>query len=188
MKTPPNSVRTIDPVGHASRQPASSQCLQTSEEKVHEVGSAALPPKPGTGGCSTNFTWRQVEAPTAPVLSYENPLQSKPSWSTPFHSLQATSQALQPMHNVESVRNAVTLMRSLLSCIYSGVRVHLLQCCFATSTAPRHHIADQGFGFHDADVGLFADHEQVVDDVPRHLPAIAPMVGESDNDLLVISE
>jgi hypothetical protein len=28
--TDPNSVRKIDPVGHTSRQPARSQCLQTS--------------------------------------------------------------------------------------------------------------------------------------------------------------
>ena len=68
-KTPPNSVRTIAPVGHASRHPATSQCLQTSEENAHELRSAALPPNPGLGSCSTNFTCRQVEWPTAPVLS-----------------------------------------------------------------------------------------------------------------------
>ena len=34
-KTLPNSVRTIEPVGHASRQPAFSQCLQTSDENSH---------------------------------------------------------------------------------------------------------------------------------------------------------
>src|SRR3954449_6414375 len=37
--TPPNSVRTIAPVGHASRQPATSQCLHTSDENVHEGDS-----------------------------------------------------------------------------------------------------------------------------------------------------
>src|SRR5215469_2681025 len=114
MKTPPNSVRTIEPVGQASRQPAFSQCLHTSEENVQDVCSPRLPPIPGTGVCSTNFTCRHVEAPTAPVLSYEYPLHSRPSSLTPFHSLQATSQALQPMHKVESVRNAVTLMRFVL--------------------------------------------------------------------------
>src|SRR5205823_9667740 len=107
MKTPPNSVRTIAPVGQASRHPAFSQCLQTSDEKDHEFISGALPPKPGSGVCSTNFTCRHVCAPTAPVLSYENPLQFRPSSPTAFHSLHATSQALQPIHNVESVRNAV---------------------------------------------------------------------------------
>ena len=44
---------------------------------------------------------------TAAYDAYAIALQSKPSSATPFHSLQATSQALQPMHNVESVRNAV---------------------------------------------------------------------------------
>src|SRR5215472_9518590 len=68
-KTPPNSVRTIAPVGQASRQPAFSQCLHTSEENDHEFSSGALPPNPGSGACSTNLTWRQVRAPTAPVLS-----------------------------------------------------------------------------------------------------------------------
>ena len=42
------------------------------------------------------------------MLSYENPEKSKPSAGTSFHSLHATSHALQPMQTVESVRNAVT--------------------------------------------------------------------------------
>src|SRR5579872_4239997 len=114
MKTPPNSVLTIEPVGQASRHPACSQCLQTSDENAHEACSPAFPPRPGTGDCSTNFTCRHVEAPSDLVLSSENPVQSSPSSPTPFHSLQATSQALQPMHKVESVKNAVTLMPSVL--------------------------------------------------------------------------
>src|SRR5439155_1457316 len=39
----PTSVRTIEPVGHASRQPDSSQGLQTPREKSSETG---LPPSP----------------------------------------------------------------------------------------------------------------------------------------------
>src|SRR4029453_10890630 len=99
MKTPPNSVRTIDPVGHASRQPACSQCLQTSEEK----SQAGRPSR----RCSTNFTCRQLEWPSPPVLSYDMPVQVNPSCGTSFHSLHATSQALQPMQTVESVKNPV---------------------------------------------------------------------------------
>src|SRR3954468_19903634 len=130
MNTPPNSVRTIEPVGHASRHPASSQCLHTSDEKTHDACSPAFPPNPGTGACSTNFTCLQVEAPSAPVLSYEYPLQSKPSSLTPFHSLHATSQALQPMHKVESVRNAVMLMQSvLLKNSTARVRLVLVRAC-----------------------------------------------------------
>src|SRR3954469_8932317 len=111
-KTPPNSVRTIAPVGHASRHPATSQCLQTSEENVQDGDSGEFAPKPGSGSLSTNFTCRHVEWPRARVLSYEVPRQSSPSSATPFHSLHATSHALQPMQSVESVRNAVVVMRT----------------------------------------------------------------------------
>src|SRR5947209_19736565 len=110
MKTPPNSVRTIEPVGQASRHPACSQCLQTSEEKLHELCSPALPPNPGSGASSTNFTWRQVDAPTASVLSKEKPLTSNPPSKTPFNSLQPIPNALQPSNRVRSVRKAVRPM------------------------------------------------------------------------------
>src|SRR5262245_56147947 len=102
-KTPPNSVRTIEPVGQASRQPACSQCLQTSDEKSHD-GRPAV-------SRSTNLTWRQLECPSSPVWSYdERARQTKPSCGTSLHSLQATSHALQPMHSVESVKKPVVGM------------------------------------------------------------------------------
>src|ERR1043165_33195 len=100
----------MEPVGHASRHPACSQCLQTSEENSHVRASAALPPRPMRGSLSTNFTCRHVECPSARVLSYDLPLQRKPSSGTPFHSLHATSHALQPMQSVESVKKPVTVM------------------------------------------------------------------------------
>src|SRR5438045_6828720 len=109
-KTLPNSVRTIDPVGQASRQPALSQCLQTSEENAHVMWSGALPPVPMEVSCSTNFTCRHVEWPNAKVLSYDRPLQRKPSSGTSFHSLHATSHALQPMQRVESVKKPVVFI------------------------------------------------------------------------------
>src|ERR1043166_1228042 len=109
--TPPNSVRTIDPVGHASRQPARSQCLQTSDAKAHEICDGSLPPAPTHGCRSTNFTCRQDEWPSACVLSYDSPLHTKPSSGTWFHSLHATSHALHPMQSVASVRNAVIAIR-----------------------------------------------------------------------------
>src|SRR5687767_2359573 len=109
MKTPPNSVRTIEPVGHASRQPAFSQCLQTSEEKSHRTPPFDSLRSLRAGPLrSTNLTCRHVEWPSAPVLSYERPRKLKPSAGTWFHSLHATSHALQPMQSVESVRNPVT--------------------------------------------------------------------------------
>src|SRR3954447_24889719 len=98
----------IEPVGQASRHPAFSQCLQTSEENSQAIRSGALPPRPISGVRSTNLTCRQVECPRATVLSYELPLQRKPSCGTSFHSLHATSHALQPMQRVESVKKPVT--------------------------------------------------------------------------------
>src|SRR5437762_13547033 len=104
----------MEPVGHASRQPAFSQCLQTSEENSHVIPPGALPPRPNTGSRSTNLTCRHVECPSARVLSYECPLQLKPSSGTPFHSLHATSHALQPMQSVESVKEPVTAIRGVM--------------------------------------------------------------------------
>ncbi len=51
-------------------------------------------------------TWRQVLAPRATVLSYDIPVRARsPSRGLPFHSLHATSQALQPMQIEVSVKN-----------------------------------------------------------------------------------
>src|SRR5439155_12100692 len=113
-KTEPTSVRTIEPVGHASRQPASWQCLQTSDRKIQRSGSSDCaserPIKPVIcfrfwQSCSRNKTCRHVDAPSLPVLSYEFPVHVNPSSGTSFHSLHATSHALQPMHTVGSVKN-----------------------------------------------------------------------------------
>src|SRR5437762_6135328 len=108
-RTEPTSVRTIEPVGHASRQPASSQCLQTSDKKTQRNGSSLSSDEPTIcrpfgRSCSRNRTCRHVDAPSWPVLSYEFPDQTKPSSGTWFHSLHATSHALQPMQTVGSVK------------------------------------------------------------------------------------
>src|SRR5262249_41803566 len=105
-KTVSSSVRTIDPVGQASRQPACSQCLQTSETNDHDTCSPELPPTPNAVSISTKAASRHVEWPGCRVLSYERPVHSKPSAGTWLYSLHATSHALQPMQRVESVRNA----------------------------------------------------------------------------------
>ena len=57
--------------------------------------------------CSTNATWRQVFAPNPPVLSYESPDSEYSSTGLRFHSLHATSHALQPMHTDVSVKKAI---------------------------------------------------------------------------------
>ena len=54
-----------------------------------------------------NATWRQVEAPRPTVLSYDMPVRLSPSSGTAFHSLQATSQALQPMQTDVSVKKPI---------------------------------------------------------------------------------
>ena len=51
-----------------------------------------------------NATCRHVNEPSEPVLSYEFPVSSRPSSGMRFHSLHATSQALQPMHTEVSVK------------------------------------------------------------------------------------
>src|SRR5262245_61008334 len=89
-----NSVRMIDPVGHASRHAAVWQCLQTSDMSNHENFVFS------TIGRSTNATCRHVDAPRCTVLSYDMPLNRSPSSGNWFHCLQATSHALHPMHTV----------------------------------------------------------------------------------------
>ena len=100
------------------------QCLQTSEDisqrkpstlsTVSTSGIAAWVTRWSSTGirCSMNATWRQVVAPSAPVLSSEVPRWFIPSAGTSFHSLQATSQALQPMHSEVSVKNPTRVSAS----------------------------------------------------------------------------
>ncbi len=100
--TVPSSVRRRDPVGHTSRQAAEVQCLQTSEDISHRTSPA--PAGVAGASCSMNATWRHVLAPSAPLLSYDIPVRSRPPEGTRFHSLQATSQALHPMQTLVSVK------------------------------------------------------------------------------------
>src|SRR5438067_4532817 len=100
--TVPNSVRNSDPVGHTSRQAACVQCLHTSEDISQRTPSASP-----MAFCSMNATCRQVSAPSPTVLSYDIPVRFRPSSGTWFHSLQATSQALQPMQTEVSVKNPI---------------------------------------------------------------------------------
>src|SRR5262249_49330227 len=83
-------------VGHTSMQLACAQCLQTSLIMFH-----AIPPLSVVR--SWNCTWRQFCSSSWPVLS-----KPSPNWPTCpgswFHSLHATSQALQPMQSVVSVK------------------------------------------------------------------------------------
>ncbi len=113
--TVPNSVRISAPVGHTSRHAASVQCLHTSLDISQRTAPAVPSAAPGGGGsappgrpiCSIKATCRQVEAPSRTELSYDIPVSSIPSSGTAFHSLQATSQALQPMQTEVSVKNPI---------------------------------------------------------------------------------
>lgn len=62
---------------------------------------------PAGRGCSTNATCRHEFAVNAPVLSYDMPSRSSPEPGTSFHSLQATSHALQPMQTLVSVKKPI---------------------------------------------------------------------------------
>src|SRR3982751_157488 len=114
MTTVPNSVRVIAPVGQTSRQPACVQCLQTSEDINHRKSVPRFGSCPSSGFCcSMNATCRHVFAFSSPVLSYEWPVKGCMSSGTKFHSLHATSHALQPMQTVVSVKKPTRCCVSL---------------------------------------------------------------------------
>src|SRR5947209_4623829 len=101
------------PVGQFSRQPALEQCLHTSDMRSHEKSPTPVVWPPSGIGRSTNETCRHVEAPRSTVLSYDMPVKANPSSGSWFHSLHATSHALQPMQTVVSVKNPFAPMSGL---------------------------------------------------------------------------
>src|SRR5213592_2566057 len=111
--TVPNSVRNSEPVGHTSRHAACVQCLYTSDD-INQRSASPSPSWSTCSGvrCSTNATWRHEFAPSVDVLSYDSPVQTSPSSGTRFHSLQATSHALQPMQIDVSVKKPTRSWRS----------------------------------------------------------------------------
>src|SRR3954447_15086894 len=105
--TVPNSVRNSAPVGQTSRHGAVVQCLQTSEDINQRMPSSSAGLAGTVRVCSMNATWRQVSELSRPVLSYDWALKPKSSVGSWFHSLQATSHALQPMHSEVSVKKPI---------------------------------------------------------------------------------
>src|SRR5207245_10004028 len=110
-KTVSNSVRVSAFVGHTSTQLALRQCLQTSL-----IISHACPPAIGVGVmttpllsgiCSMNSTCRQFCASSCPVLSKLSRRSSGLLPSSWFHSLHATSHALQPIQIDVSVKKPI---------------------------------------------------------------------------------
>src|SRR5436305_7247 len=148
-----NSVRMIDPVGQASRQPAVWQCLHTSDIISHENFVSSMV------GRSTNATWRHVDAPRCTVLSYDIPVKRSPSSGNWFHCLHATSHALQPMQTVVSVKNP-TLMSSAPAA-WADVRC-------------------QRFGLLDRHVRVGDEADELVDRVAGRESAARPVVRQAD--------
>src|SRR3954449_10337082 len=122
--TVPNSVRKREPVGQTSRHAACVQCLQTSDSISQR--SPVLPSPFALSGfsCSTNATCRHEFAESSPVLSYDCPVQTCPSSGMTFHSLHATSHALQPMQTDVSVKKPTrSCCSSPYACQPSGCAV-----------------------------------------------------------------
>src|SRR4051812_23560040 len=110
--TVPNSVRINEPVGQTSRQAAWVQCLQTSEDMSQRRPVLPSPFVCSGFSCSTKATCRHVFAPRSDVLSYDSPVHTWPSCGITFHSLHATSHALQPMQTDVSVKKPTRSRRS----------------------------------------------------------------------------
>src|SRR5690242_8279096 len=120
MYTVSNSVRMMALVGHTSMQLASEQCLHTSLIMLH-----ATPPFGAAR--SRNSTCRQFCSSSRPVLSkLSMNLGAWPgSW---FHSLQATSHALQPMQSVVSVKKPLVISRHLFRWLWRARKdIYLLR-------------------------------------------------------------
>src|SRR2546430_3467560 len=104
MKTVSNSVRMIAFVGHTSAQEACWQCLQTSDIISQALPFPVVVRSVRWVSGSMNLTWRQLWASRRPVLSKLSARKAGSLAWSPFHSLQATSQALQPMQMLVSVK------------------------------------------------------------------------------------
>src|ERR1051325_3620311 len=153
ITTVSNSVRMMAPVGHTSRQPACTQCLHTS---------LIISQRPSYGplNCSMKRTCRQWMPSSRRVLSCLSPDSSRTppfsagSW---FHSLHATSHALQPMQTVVSVKNPMA----------SGISRLL-------------HVADESLAFVDRHVRVPDPGREVVDDVAGREPHPPPVPRHAD--------
>src|SRR5690242_5169521 len=116
-----------------------------------------------------------------PVRTYS----SAGSW---FHCLQATSQALQPMHNVVSVKKPLATPPPLCCALALRGAAQLgalaarpanrpaarrgdplcVVIAVAARAPARLQVTRKGLGLVDAHVGVEHDADQIVDDVARH--------------------
>src|ERR1051325_6247927 len=117
-------------VGQTSMQLASEQCLHTSLIMLHATPPAGVLR-------SWNCTCRQFWSSSRPVLS--NPSRNLAAWpGSWFHSLQATSQALQPMQSVVSVKKPT--VRAMCALLYP----HEVRHDLGESALPRVQVQRQG--------------------------------------------
>src|SRR4051794_37623046 len=197
--TVPYSVRKSEPVGQTSRQAACVQCLQTSELISQRSASTCSSPPGSTWSgsfCSMKATWRQGFAPSSEGLAYDSPVQTSPSSGTRFHSLQATSQALQPMQTEVSVKKPT---RSLASSPYvsgqaAGVPVGSARLAIGLLPHPLDELRQllparapagldpdrERLHLLDVHVRVERDRGEVVRGAARRQAARAPVVGQAD--------
>src|SRR5215211_7189368 len=142
MKTVSNSVLMIAPVGQTSMQLACRQCLHTSD-----MSRNALPlpsPSVSSGTLSMNLTCRQVEPFSSPVLSRLSPRKPRSLSGSWFHSLHATSHALQPMQTLVSVKNPYGLSGVILISVPATLEPHEIRCQFAHALVGGVEVQGQG--------------------------------------------
>src|SRR6185437_5126757 len=169
MCTVSNSVRMIALVGQTSMQLASEQCLHTSLimlQATEPVGVVR----------SRNWTWRQFWSSSRPVLSKLS--RNLGAWpGSSFHSLQATSHALQPMQSVVSVKKPT--VRAMAGLLYP----HEVRHDLGESALPRVQVQRQGDQLvdlrHRGRIPTHVDRDQVA------VAALAGVRPEGGQPLLV---
>src|SRR5579864_6384104 len=175
MKTAPNSIRTIAPVGHASRQPATSQCLHTSDENPH------------AGSCSLNFRPRRSVA-QFPQTSRVSMSSARPpaycrrnARSIRSHRPQAGSTPYTPPRRLCSRCRAWNPSEmQLCSCPPPQLLSPYFQCAFVLWRPSWFCIAHQCFSLHDAYIWLFGNSQQIIRDVTGHHAFIAKLIGQGN--------
>src|SRR5207253_1094639 len=129
-----------------------------------------------------NATCRHEFASSLLVLSYDSPVNSSPSSGMTFHSLHATSHALQPMQIVVSVKKPCRGFGSAYVAWPSALTVglHELRQRRPARTSPRPDVARRRLHLLDVDVRVEDDRVDVVRRVALRQAAVAPVVRQPD--------
>src|SRR5436305_14709041 len=111
------------------------------------------------------------------------PSRLNPSSGIPFHSLHATSHALQPMQTLVSVKKPIRSAMVTVAFLDTGaapVRGEVGQDRRAGGAAARPDVAGADLALLDEHVGVQRDGEQVVGRVAGHQAGEAPVVRQPD--------